>query len=204
MRSNADGVADTRRLILTANPAVHLVHNIDKREAQKSRVQMYRYLGSYEAHHSEKVSKASLLLLTVLAQEVRNVGTPLSTVFMQARHLLLYPSGNPQTCPTAPFPDVSAALCFTASRRGLGLIRHAAGEANSDCFQTLSSLQSEEFNLKLIYPLSFHKIQFKKGIPFIQKNTKQISEIKEYNLGSNFHTGGGQVTIVRKSDTTLL
>ena len=42
MRSNADGVADTRRLISTANPAVHLVHNVDKREAQKSRVQMYR------------------------------------------------------------------------------------------------------------------------------------------------------------------
>ncbi|MXQ83181.1 hypothetical protein E5288_WYG018846 [Bos mutus] len=31
------------------------------------------YLGSYEAHRSEKVSKASLLLLTVLAQEVMNV-----------------------------------------------------------------------------------------------------------------------------------
>ena len=71
-----------------------------------------------------------------------------------------------------------SALCFTASRRGLRLIRHAAGEANSDCFRTVSSLPSEEFNLKLIYPLSFHKIQFKKGIPFIQKNTKQISEIK--------------------------
>ncbi|KAI4547679.1 hypothetical protein MG293_000009 [Ovis ammon polii] len=111
--------------------------------------------------------------------------TPLSTVFMQARHLLLYPSGNPQTCPTAPFPDVSAG-------------------ARNGCLRSKPFLRSEEFNLKLIYPLSFHKIQFKKGIPFIQKNTKQISEIKEYNLGSNFHTGGGQVTIVRKSDTTLL
>lgn len=42
MRSNADGVADTSKLMLTANPVVHLVHNIEKREAQKSRVQMYR------------------------------------------------------------------------------------------------------------------------------------------------------------------
>ena len=36
MRSNDDWVADIRRSILTANPVVHLVHNIDKREAQKS------------------------------------------------------------------------------------------------------------------------------------------------------------------------
>jgi len=42
MRSNDDWVADTRRSILTANPVVHLVHNIDKREAQKSWVQMYQ------------------------------------------------------------------------------------------------------------------------------------------------------------------
>lgn len=42
MRSNDDWVADIKRFVLTANPVVHVVHNIDKREAQKSRVQMYQ------------------------------------------------------------------------------------------------------------------------------------------------------------------
>lgn len=39
IRSNDDWVADIRKFILTANPGVHLIHNV-RREAQKSRVQM--------------------------------------------------------------------------------------------------------------------------------------------------------------------
>lgn len=59
--------------------------------------------------------------------------------------------------------------------------RHAPGEASSKSSRTLSLLQSEEFNQKLLYLLSCYKIWLKEEFHLFRallKNTKQIYEAK--------------------------